>query len=385
MMLPKVDDQPCQHSATVCCGFTCSAFTPRHTLESKASLKNSMSEPQKSKETKVNLQPLKSSDTWHPVGFFPGTFMPYIDLSADYYNSVTIDHNCNNHENEGCPRKQENQAQVSESRVAVEVPPIAQLRSTCSTAELLQVSEPTHFEGDRILPDTQRNSIDSSTSQLPGMITQNPDVPHTQRIFRSTFQLPNPNTQKQYVDEVQLLPETQQKSGRSSTSQINGLNAQRFNEVLLPDTQLDFGSSSPSKVNGLNAQHFIEELHLDTQRDPKCSSTSKNLSLNVQHLDDLLPDTPISYPSPPSSLVLENSTVARFESSSDLNNSLETTQKLSCRERKRVIVPMNRPANVTKAMKSWIAKTHYLLDPFRENDDCWFHPVCLFFTSNLRR
>lgn len=48
--------------------------------------------------------------------------------------------------------------------------------------------------------------------------------------------------------------------------------------------------------------------------------------------------------------------------------------KVTCRERKRIATSFNRPVGLTKAMKHWINKTHNLLDPFREDDDCWFHP-----------
>ncbi|KUJ13719.1 uncharacterized protein LY89DRAFT_146082 [Mollisia scopiformis] len=48
--------------------------------------------------------------------------------------------------------------------------------------------------------------------------------------------------------------------------------------------------------------------------------------------------------------------------------------KLTCRERKRIATSYNRPPSLTKAMKQWVTKTHNLLDPFREDDDCWFHP-----------
>ena len=48
--------------------------------------------------------------------------------------------------------------------------------------------------------------------------------------------------------------------------------------------------------------------------------------------------------------------------------------KLSCRERKRIGIPSTRSPKLTQAMRSWIRQTHALLDPFREDDDCWFHP-----------
>lgn len=48
--------------------------------------------------------------------------------------------------------------------------------------------------------------------------------------------------------------------------------------------------------------------------------------------------------------------------------------KLTCTERKWIIVPSNRPPKLTKAMQLWIDKTQRLLDPFRKYMDCWFHP-----------
>ncbi|KAE9372451.1 hypothetical protein N431DRAFT_439565 [Stipitochalara longipes BDJ] len=48
--------------------------------------------------------------------------------------------------------------------------------------------------------------------------------------------------------------------------------------------------------------------------------------------------------------------------------------KVNCRERKRIIVSSSRPPALTKAMCQWVDKTNYLLDPFREEGECWFHP-----------
>jgi len=47
---------------------------------------------------------------------------------------------------------------------------------------------------------------------------------------------------------------------------------------------------------------------------------------------------------------------------------------LSCRERKRIFVDSSRPVKLTKDMQQWFHKTNWLLDPFREDDNCWFHP-----------
>jgi hypothetical protein len=54
--------------------------------------------------------------------------------------------------------------------------------------------------------------------------------------------------------------------------------------------------------------------------------------------------------------------------------SKQPLNKRTCRERKRIIVSPNRPPALTKVMCQWIDKTNYLLDPFREDDECWFHP-----------
>jgi hypothetical protein len=62
------------------------------------------------------------------------------------------------------------------------------------------------------------------------------------------------------------------------------------------------------------------------------------------------------------------------------NSLLEPSSKpiphncLSYRERKRIFVDPSRPVKLTKDMQQWFHKTNWLLDPFREDDDCWFHP-----------
>ncbi|TGO61432.1 hypothetical protein BCON_0027g00180 [Botryotinia convoluta] len=50
--------------------------------------------------------------------------------------------------------------------------------------------------------------------------------------------------------------------------------------------------------------------------------------------------------------------------------------KLECRERKRIIVSSTRrPPHVKKSMQIWLESTNRLLDPFREDSECWFHPA----------
>lgn len=45
----------------------------------------------------------------------------------------------------------------------------------------------------------------------------------------------------------------------------------------------------------------------------------------------------------------------------------------SVTERKRIFV-WKRPAKVAKAMQDLVTQTYDLLDPFREDDECWIHP-----------
>lgn len=50
------------------------------------------------------------------------------------------------------------------------------------------------------------------------------------------------------------------------------------------------------------------------------------------------------------------------------------TNKLSVRERKRIVCSFGGNSVLTTAMRLWIRNTHRLLNPFREDDDCWLHP-----------
>ncbi|PVH72759.1 hypothetical protein DL98DRAFT_520327 [Cadophora sp. DSE1049] len=93
-------------------------------------------------------------------------------------------------------------------------------------------------------------------------------------------------------------------------------------------------------------------------------------------LDDLLPDTQLSTDQQPR--LADNGASASLSASQVSPNALADGKiplnKISCRERKRMIVSPNRPPNVTKATIEWVRKTNWLLDPFREDDDCWLHP-----------
>ena len=95
-----------------------------------------------------------------------------------------------------------------------------------------------------------------------------------------------------------------------------------------------------------------------------------------QSLDALLPDTQES--TDQAALSLDNGPGSFISTSKASKNTPADSKlplnKISCKERKRIIVSPTRPPNVTKAMIDWVRKTNWLLDPFREDDDCWLHP-----------
>ena len=157
--------------------------------------------------------------------------------------------------------------------------------------------------------------------------------------------------------------------------------ASKFDE-LLPDTQHGSLSSTTTSIllheagvrapgNYRSVTSQLDEFLPDTQRGSISSATTSLLSLDAPLNQEFLANIQICYPTPAPS-PRQDSSLAHGSESAIFSE--KPPQKLSCRERKRMIVPMNRPANVTKSMKTWIHKTYWLLDPFREDDQCWFHP-----------
>ncbi|ESZ94503.1 hypothetical protein SBOR_5116 [Sclerotinia borealis F-4128] len=58
------------------------------------------------------------------------------------------------------------------------------------------------------------------------------------------------------------------------------------------------------------------------------------------------------------------------------SNKTPLRNQLTCRERKCIIVSsIRRPPHIKKAMQLWLEATNRLLDPFREDNECWFHPA----------
>ncbi|CAG8979699.1 hypothetical protein HYALB_00003930, partial [Hymenoscyphus albidus] len=80
-----------------------------------------------------------------------------------------------------------------------------------------------------------------------------------------------------------------------------------------------------------------------------------------------------------SSPVHENHTLLNPQSTQPMDPipkpSVPPPGRLSCKERKRLVVSLaTRPAKLTQDLKAWLRTTNDLLDPFREDDDCWLHP-----------
>ena len=142
------------------------------------------------------------------------------------------------------------------------------------------------------------------------------------------------------VVEDLALPDTQ--GGATQSFVIRSYNEASFDDSLLPDTQESESAEvlNDNSISRLNAHVSTTQLASETQ---SFDSTSKD---------------PLLQPSTPKGPVLER--VPR--------------NKLTIKERKRVVVNSSRPTVLTKAMRLWVQKTEYLLDPFREDDDCWLHP-----------
>jgi hypothetical protein len=219
-----------------------------------------------------------------------------------------------------------------------------------------------------------------------------------------------------------LLPDTQRPSSYSSSS-----NNFRTPDVELPETPnitIDVTPSLSGSTSGLDHQLSDGLAHLQDLKDPipgsfnpnstrsDTQSDSLNLEFSCKELrtnsDSQLPATRVGTPNPPGSpaasfqasfltvppddsvlytqpstaqtsqvpLIRESSYWADLKSlASDSFSVKSPLNKLSCRERKRIVVSSNRPPSLTKAMNQWVIKTQHLLDPFREDSDCWFHPT----------
>lgn len=196
-----------------------------------------------------------------------------------------------------------------------------------------------------------------------------------------------PPTEKELLRITNPIPSTTSKDVFISGADHSTFTDLRFFKELdlqLPDTQRN--SPEPlQSVNGKgsipNLQQSTEETYLnppstaqDLENISKATglvTKSKNInvpprySLNSQDLENVntnvLDTQQLNIPS------LHQQSVGSVALKLPLN-------KITCRERKRIVISAMRPPGLTKSMQQWVIKTHALLDPFREDDDCWFHP-----------
>ena len=249
------------------------------------------------------------------------------------------------------------------------------------------------------LPDTQRNIIhhqntpinptSSTSSNSKGCSSRDTQTDEYLATHQNVF-LPGSPTQivdaEQDLTIIILQPESPlSETQRNEHSETNlDTRFKGFLESYLPDTQPntpEWTSCTPSSMTLPQIQH---SLNSDVaQNNDSSKATDSNGNPHLQHdftqsqSSTNLTDTQSSLADNPE---LPNIADTAFLRSGTGTKSLQTLpkvpyNKVNCRERKRIIVSSSRPAALTKAMCQWVDKTNYLLDPFREDDDCWFHPL----------
>jgi Zinc-binding loop region of homing endonuclease len=293
-------------------------------------------------------------------------------------------------------------------------------------------SMPTTFEIHSALPDTQRNVLDYEDVLMDPRVKADFQLPDTQRnvleFAANSVELKTdllealPESQTQLLDHGydqdtapdpnSPLPDTQvygcaqrgiSQRARSELSSL--LPATQRNEILsalvkntievqsrnyLSDTQSNAQPLRPHLLSpGIPARPTYSNMSLrdqeillqDTQRIMDAPDAPHPIvGAASKHPQNSNSPTSSQMPSISDSEVLASAAMQPpLKASSDSNSSESFPpkapyNKTTCRERKRIIVSPNRPPALTKAMCQWVDKTNYLLDPFRDDDECWFHP-----------
>jgi len=272
---------------------------------------------------------------------------------------------------------------------------------------------------DQVLPDTQRNSTSSQTlpsniapkvRQLDGIWpdTQENTLEHHDTQVIPTFETGSrledtqqnvlpcmhgylnhfmPDSPTQLIDRehapgaatigsTSQLPDTQRPECQM-TGTILGIDG----DQNPPDTQSNALQLVPpvlsSKTLPLPHQHLLQpDRQLDNNK-PEASFPTPNTFIRLSQIEKDFPDTQLSSADNPE---LPNLADLPFLNSGlglsppQLSIRKEPLNKATCRERKRIVVSSNRPPCLTKAMCQWVDSTNYLLNPFRDDDECWFHP-----------
>lgn len=183
------------------------------------------------------------------------------------------------------------------------------------------VHETITFEADSQLSETQRNEFSTtSTNDFTHDIQdlQLPDTQSNTRQFRLPLLSPAILTRPAFQntpfgDADLLLPDSQRNNDVSETNTLAANSSSRVNYSAkdLTDTQF---SAADAEVRSLADIRFLK-----AGTDLKCCQTSP---------------------------------------------AKEPFNKMTCRERKRIVVSNIRPPALTKAMCQWVDNTNYLLDPF---------------------
>jgi len=293
------------------------------------------------------------------------------------------------------------------------IAPDQMLRDTYGNSILMPSLGVLEASGDSQLPDTQAalscRQITTSTNTVnSGTSREHPALDHAPTEEQSggdsiESHRGEGNDTVSLLD--QLLPETRKWDiACLELSQVEPSTILTDSE--LPDTQCPFsfrqapvfanaeGSEAPQTSITLGTPLTGEAQKAKTNElDPLgekersnemagCIVPGKQLGRDLANLHSSI-DIDINNPGPNFDPSLPPSDVLfSFSDSANAENSLPTDSpcnkpplnKLTCRERKRTVASSSRPPRLTKASKQWIAKTQWLLDPFREDDECWFHP-----------
>lgn len=159
------------------------------------------------------------------------------------------------------------------------------------------------------------------------------------------------------------------------------------NDHLLPGTQRDFDTPQNYSITEDDSESSTELRNISNG--PTIITTDDNPYVQPDSHQPILlmspTDTPTSKPLIPD---FENYILSEHHShtkpsnlippkpttSGDAKPSKRPVNQATVRERKRIIVNFNRPPSLTTSMRLWIQTTHALLDPFREDTECWLHP-----------
>ncbi|EKD11974.1 hypothetical protein MBM_09837 [Drepanopeziza brunnea f. sp. 'multigermtubi' MB_m1] len=241
------------------------------------------------------------------------------------------------------------------------------------------------FEENSKLSDTQRNDY-SATSQQISKIRALQAVYDTAPVTQAAVSL------------MSKFPSDSQLSDTQVPFKIsNAVSSIDDSHQIPSDSQLPDARISPFKISNpvleIGDSSTTYRLKCDTQVDH--STIVRTVSLagdqelqkpqeKLPEILDLTGDVPTSsfqisaatsFPHPKQAQIdITNPSFAFQTNLNSFSQNKAPINKLTCRERKRIIVSHSRPPGITKALCEWVKKTNWLLDPFRGNDDCWLHP-----------